>query len=422
MKIAIIGTGIAGMGVAWLLNQKHEITVFEKNDYVGGHSNTVSGAHPDVDTGFIVYNEWTYPNLIALFDYLGVERVKTDMSFAASLDEGAFEYSSNHLLGQISNVFKPSFHAMWLDLIRFYKTAPKVLSENDNLSLGQYLERENYSKSFIERHILPMAGAIWSTGANDIRDFPIKSFVRFFINHGLFILDVKKRPQWWTVEGGSRCYVEKLIEPFRDRILLNTPVKTIKRLDDHVLVNGERFDHVIIAAHSDQALGMLEDLTHEEKSVLKMFPYSENVAYLHTDSSLMPKRKKVWASWNYLTTTASGRVTLSYWMNLLQPFIGNEKDYFVTLNPENPPDPTKTLKKIVYDHPQYTLSALEGWDKIKTIQGKKRTWFCGAWSGYGFHEDGLSSGLAVAESIDPTVKRPWQVEEKSPAGSNSSGI
>lgn len=419
MKIAIIGTGIAGNSAAWLLNQKHDITVFEQNDYCGGHSNTVSTHHGDVDTGFIVYNEWTYPNLIALLNHLDVKTEKTDMSFAASLNDGAFEYSSDSMLGQFSNIFKPDFHRMWIDIIRFYKNAPKVLDHVDlNITLGQYLAQKNYSKSFINKHILPMAAAIWSTGADDIQNFPIQSFVRFFENHGLFVLDFKKRPQWRTVTGGSKSYVKKLTAPFKDKIRFKTPVTNIQRFKDHVLVNSEKFDHVIIATHSNQALDMLSDANEDELNVLNAFLYSENTAYLHTDESMMPKRKKIWASWNYLTTTKNGRVTLSYWMNRLQPFIGNDQDLFVTLNPETPPAENKTLTKIIYHHPQFTLSALDGWGKIKSIQGVRRTWFCGAWCGYGFHEDGLSSGLAIAESIDSSCKRPWNIPEKSPAGKN----
>lgn len=422
MKIAVIGTGIAGNGAAWLLHRGgHDIAVFETNDYIGGHSNTVSGDHPDVDTGFIVYNEWTYPNLIALFSELGVETMPTDMSFAASLNGGALEYSGDHLFGQKMNLFKPSFHRMWIDLIRFYKTAPKAVDEGDDITLDQYLQREDYSKSFIDYHILPMAAAIWSTGADDIGAFPIKSFVRFFVNHGLFHLNHAKRPQWHTIKGGSKCYVEKLVAPFQGKIRLNTPARSVKRYEHHVEVNGEIFDHVVIAAHSDQALEILEDANPSERRVLGAFPYTENTAYLHTDEVLMPKRRKIWSSWNYLTTTKEGRVTLSYWMNRLQPFIGTAQDYFVTLNPETPPDPAKTFKTITYHHPQYTLDALAGWDQIKTIQGVNRTWFCGAWCGYGFHEDGLSSGLAVAEKIDPSNTRPWSITESSPAGSHAIG-
>lgn len=421
MKIAVIGTGITGNSAAWLLNQSHEVEVFEAGAYVGGHSNTVSGdAHADVDTGFIVYNEWTYPNLIALFEHLGVETVPTDMSFAASLDGGALEYSGDALFGQWRNFFRPSYYRMLLDIVRFYKHAPSLLEGDDApMSLGEYLTAEKYSQAFIDYHILPMAAAIWSTGTEDVRNFPAASFVRFFVNHGLFLL--KDRPRWHTVVGGSRRYVEKLTAGFRDKVHLNNPVTKVLRKDDGVEITDSKgvvrvYDHVVIATHSDQALKVLEDASDEEAAVLGAFPYAPNVAYLHEDVALMPKRRSVWSSWNYLTTNADQSVCLSYWMNKLQPFVG-EKDLFVTLNPPEPPAEDKTFAVIPYDHPQFTMGAIEGWEKIKDIQGVRRTWFCGAWCGYGFHEDGITAGLAVAEAIGG-VKRPWDVVDKSPAGEN----
>lgn len=424
MKIGIIGTGITGNSAAWLLNKNHDITVFEGNDYIGGHSNTVSGEeHNDVDTGFIVYNEWTYPNLIALFEHLEVKTIPTDMSFAASLNNGKLEYSGDAMFGQISNCFKPSYYKMLLDIVRFYKNAPKLLDNNEqNISLGEYLKQEKYSKAFINHHILPMAAAIWSTGADDVQNFPAASFVRFFVNHGLLLL--KDRPQWHTVQGGSKQYVKKLTADFQDKIMLNTAAKQITRQENHVEIidsNGKShtFDQIIIACHSDQALNLLKDATKEETSTLSAFPYAPNTAYLHTDKSLMPIRKKIWSSWNYFTSNKDPKnksVALTYWMNKLQPFIG-DKDLFVTLNPPTPPAKDKIIKVIEYDHPQFTMSAINGWDQIKHIQGVNRTWFCGAWCGYGFHEDGISAGLAVAEQVGGE-KRPWDVTDKSPAGHN----
>lgn len=418
MKIAVIGTGISGNTAAWLLSQNHDVHVFEQNDYIGGHSNTVSiNGYPATDTGFIVYNEWTYPNLIALFDHLNVETCKTDMSFGVSLNQGVLEYSGDKIFAQKRNFLNPRFYQMLFDITRFYKKAPEILNNEKyhSLTLQEYLELENYSQAFIDHHLLPMAAAIWSTGKDTVSEFPAASFVRFFINHGLLLL--KGRPQWRTVVGGSRSYVDKLTAPFKDKIRLNTKVKSIKRFDGHVEIDGEQFDHVIIASHSDQALSMLEDPSAEEKNILGAFPYAENVAFLHTDTKLMPQRKSVWSSWNYLTTSKNGNVCVTYWMNKLQPFIGNEQDLFVTLNPDQEPAPDKTLKKITYHHPQFKRSALRGWGDIHEVQGKKRTWFCGAWCGYGFHEDGLSSGLSVAEQVG-NVKRPWTIEEKSPAGDN----
>lgn len=422
MKIAIIGTGIAGNSASWLLNKSHDITVYEQNDYVGGHSNTASiSGHPSIDTGFIVYNEWTYPNLIALFNHLNVGVEKTDMSFGVSLDQGRTEYSGDYLFAQKKNIFNLPFLMMVRDILRFYKQAPDYLKSNEpDLSLGDFLKKYHYSQGFIDYHILPMAAAIWSTSAEDVRQFPARSFIRFFKNHGLLLL--KNRPQWWTVKGGSRNYVQKLTESFQDKIKTGSKVVSIERQENGVLVtdqNGhaELYDQAVLSCHSDQALHMLKDASEEERAVLSAFPYAPNKAYLHQDESLMPKNKKTWSSWNYLTTTKDGRVVLTYWMNKLQPSIGQDQNYFVTLNPETRPQ--NILYETDYDHPQYRMSALQGWEKIKVVQGKNKIWFCGAWCGYGFHEDGLSSGLAVAESIGPD-KRPWGIsEEKSPAGTHS---
>ncbi len=423
MKIAIIGTGITGNAAAWLLNKNHDITVYEQNDYIGGHSNTVEGkAHPAVDTGFIVYNEWTYPNLIALFRHLGVKTEKTDMSFGVSINHGKVEYSGDKIFGQLSNFLRPRFYKMLLDIVRFYKTAPEFLDRPTEISLGEYLENNKYSQGFIDHHILPMAAAIWSTGTQDVRDFPAESFIRFFVNHGLFRL--KDRPQWWTVSGGSREYVKKLTADFKDKIKTNCAVTKITRTEQSVEITDitgktKKFDHVVIAAHSDQALEMLDDASAQEKQVLGAFPYAPNTAYLHTDKRLMPFRKSVWSSWNYITSSDQG-VCLTYWMNKLQPFIGGE-NLFVTLNPPFEPDPEKTHRVIAYAHPQFTMSALKGWEKIKAIQGQNRTWFCGAWCGYGFHEDGLSAALSVAEQLGGEM-RPWSKkgvkDDKSPAGAN----
>lgn len=413
MKIAIIGSGISGNAAAWLLVPHHDVHIFEALSYSGGHSNTVSvPGYPDVDTGFIVYNEATYPNLIALFAHLGVDVDKTDMSFSVSLE--SLEYSGEALFAQKRNLLKPSYYRMLWDVVRFYKTAPEILDSAEEISLGDYLTRNHYSRGFTDHHILPMAAAIWSTDSDDIRAFPARSFVQFFVNHGLF--KFKNRPQWFTVRGGSKNYVAKLTADFKDKIRLNTPIRKVERFDEYVLVDGERFDQVIFACHTDQTLSILSDADNAERAVLEAFPYAKNTAYLHTDESLMPRRKKVWSSWNYLSSSKRG-VALTYWMNRLQPHIGKAQNLFVTLNPARLPDPDKTLKVISYAHPQFTQTALKGWASIKDIQGKNRTWFCGAWAGYGFHEDGLSSGLAVAEAL-AGIKRPWNVQEKSPAGKN----
>lgn len=421
MKIAIIGTGIAGLGAAWLLNKNHDITVYEALPRLGGHSNTVQApGTPPVDTGFIVYNEWTYPNLIALFDHLGVETEKSDMSFAVSLRQGQFEYAGDNLFVQRSNILNPGFYRMLFDIVRFYRNAPEILGSEqiEDLTLGAYLQNEKYSEAFVSRHILPMAGAIWSTGVESVGDFPLQAFVQFFVNHGL--LKLKGRPQWHTVKGGSRQYVEKISALFRDKIKTDCPAISISRADDHVTIqdkSGETkdYDHVVLACHSDEALGLLSDRDAQETEILSAFPYTANTAYLHTDEALMPRRRGAWSSWNYLSDDPENRVSLTYWMNRLQPSIGNERDIFVTLNPVDQPADQHLLQKIEYTHPHYTLNALKAWPRIKNIQARRRTWFCGAWCGYGFHEDGLSAGLAVAEALGG-ADRPWNVQDKSPAG------
>ena len=413
MRIAIVGTGITGLSAAWLLNKNHDITVFEAADRTGGHSNTVEvPGYPAVDTGFIVYNTATYPNLIALFDHLDVETCETDMSFGVSLNDRSYEYSGEALFAQKKNLLNFRHYLMIRDLIRFFKTAHEALDGPDDLTLNDYLKQKGYSRAFIDWHIYPMAAAIWSSSAMDVGAFPAKSFMRFFINHGL--LKFRERPPWRTVKGGSREYVRKLTAGYKDKIRLNSPVNVVKRYDGYVMVNDERFDHVVLACHADQSLAILNDADNSEKKVLQSFPYAPNTAYLHQDETFMPKSRKAWTSWNYLGDT-KGQVCVTYWMNRLQPFLRENTPLFVTLNPPRKPD--KVLKTLNYEHPQYTNSALEGWQEIQNIQGRKRTWFCGAWCGYGFHEDGLSAGLAVAEEISGS-KRPWTTQDVSVAGQN----
>ena len=425
MKIAIIGSGITGLSAAWLLNPHFDITVFESNDYIGGHTNTVEiPPHPAVDTGFIVYNELTYPNLIALFDHLGVVRQKTDMGFAVSLDNGRLQYSGDALFAQPKNIFKFSFWQMLFDIVRFYKTAPNILnSENNTQTLGAYLKEKKYSKAFINDHLLPMAGAIWSMSAKDTAEFPIKSFVQFFNNHGL--LRLTNRPQWWTVTGGAREYVRIITANFTNKIKLNCPVLSITRHGTTSTLTTphgtDTFDHVIFACHTDTALKILGDsATADEKNILNSIPYTENTAYLHNDPTLMPTNKKIWSSWNYFADTKDGKVFVTYWMNRLQTFLPNEQNLFVTLNPITPPAPNTVIKKIIYHHPHYSQAARTAWQNIYKIQGKQNTWFGGAWCGYGFHEDGITAGLAIAELISGK-KRPWATFDSSPAGDHIRG-
>jgi predicted NAD/FAD-binding protein len=419
--IAIVGTGISGMACAWLLAQGHRVTVYEQADRIGGHSNTVE--LPDgspVDTGFIVYNEATYPNLTALFRHLDVQTVASDMSFAASLDGGATEYAGTNLFGlfgQPANLLRPRFWSMLRDLMRLYRTAPGQaagLAERVT-TLGEWLDAEKFGVALQEDHLLPMAAAIWSCRAGRVRDYPATAFIRFCDNHGL--LRVANRPQWRTVRGGSREYVRRLTAGYADRIRLGCGVTAIQRGEAGATIHdtrGEarRFDHVVIASHADQALRMLSDADAAERDILGAFGASTNVAVLHTDPALMPRRRRVWASWNYLGRRGADEPPcVTYWMNNLQQ-LPSGKDIFVTLNPTTPPAPGTVLLSQTYEHPLFDAAAIRAQRRLWSLQGVRRTWFCGAYFGAGFHEDGLQAGLAVAEAIGG-VRRPWRVEDES---------
>lgn len=425
LKIAVIGTGIAGNSAAWLLHKTHDVTVYEKNSYVGGHSNTVTlPSGTQVDTGFIVYNTVTYPNFIALLEELKVETTESNMSFAVSLNEGKLEYSGdsiNTLFTQRRNLLNLRFHRMWLDIVRFYREAPKFLERQPQttMTLGEYLTRENYGDGFIADHLLPMGAAIWSMTKDGMENFPLSSFIRFFKNHGL--LKLANRPAWRTVTTGSQAYVSRLTAGFADRIRRNCPVTRVERMGEQVCVRDagggvDFFDHVIIAAHADEALAMLAAPTADETRILSALRYSENRAYLHQDDALMPRRRKAWASWNYLGINegASPGVSLSYWMNRLQALPAAEP-LFVSLNPLAPPK--AVLQEMLYHHPVFDKAAIEAQQQVGQLQGRQRVWFCGSYCGYGFHEDALASGLAVAENFG--VKRPWTIEESSPAAANT---
>ncbi|WP_441239320.1 NAD(P)/FAD-dependent oxidoreductase [Bradyrhizobium sp. 930_D9_N1_4] len=420
-RIAVIGTGISGMSAAWLLSQRHDVTVYEQDGRLGGHSNTVEVSTPDgavpVDTGFIVYNEKTYPNLTALFAHLGVPTHPSEMSFAVSLEDAALEYSGtslNGLFAQRSNVFRPRFWSMLGDLWRFYREAPRDLSSLDDFSsLEQYLDAGQYGEVFRSDHLLPMAAAIWSASPSLMLQYPAASFIRFHDNHGL--LRLRNRPQWRTVVGGSRNYVDALTHRFRDRVHLARGVAAIRRHRDGVDVRDrgghtDQFDEVVIATHADQALALLDEPTAHERSVLGAFRYSQNRAVLHSDPVLMPQRKAAWASWNYIGgrgTTNSPTVT--YWMNALQQ-LPTSQNLFVTLNPSA--EPKQVLHEEFYDHPIFDAAAMSAQRRLWSLQGQDRTWFCGSYFGAGFHEDGLQSGLAVAETLGD-VRRPWRVENES---------
>lgn len=424
LKIAVIGSGISGLSSAWLLNQNHDVTLFEKDDRPGGHSNTVEVNFADanslaVDTGFIVFNPVNYPNLVKFFDQLQVESVETEMSFAVSMDQGQLEYSGtslNGLFAQRRNLLRPIFWKLIRDLLHFYKHSDSFVKNpaNAHLSLGELLHQQGYSHAFIHQHLIPMGAAIWSTPADKMLDYPALTFLRFCQNHGL--VQLTDRPQWRTVVGGSREYVNKIIHELKNPIRLNSHIHRIHRHNGQVILEDlhgkrETFDHVVMACHADQALEMLAAPTHDEQQLLKHFPYQRNRAILHSDATLMPKRRTAWASWNYLASTAADQtadVSVTYWMNRLQ-HLPEEKPLFVTLNPVDEPEEGSIHRSFLYDHPAFNLESVAAQEKLWNLQGVQNTWYCGAWFGYGFHEDGLQSGLAVAEALGG-MKRPWHLD------------
>lgn len=411
------------MSAAWLLSQRHDVTLYEKADRLGGHSNTVTvptslGATP-VDTGFIVYNDVTYPNLVALFDHLGVPTKRSDMSFGVSLNGGRTEYSSvgaSAFLCGGRNLISPRFWSMTFDLLRFYKNAPLELlnTRHDLISLGEYLEQRSYGEAFKRDHLLPQAAAIWSASMTEIHHYPACAFVRFFENHGL--LKLKGRPHWSTVDGGSRAYVAKLTAPYADKARLNCGAVSVRRDKTGAWVRdahgqAHHYDNVVIATHADEALAMLDDPTPRERALLGAFRYAKNRAVLHTDEALMPRRKPLWASWNYVGDNPDGGCIVSYWMNKLQR-INSREQLFLTLNPRTMPRNETILYETSYDHPLFDASAIRAQEQIWSLQGVNSTWFCGAHFGAGFHEDGLQAGLAVAEQLGG-VRRPWNVADES---------
>lgn len=426
LKIAVVGAGISGMSAAWLLSRRHDVTVYEAEGRLGGHSHTVEAPTRDgpvpVDMGFIVYNEANYPNLVALFEHLGVPTKDSDMSFGVSLDGGNLEYGGNDLFtlfAQWRNLVRPRFWGMLRDVLRFYREAPGHACALDSrmTSLGDYLGEAGYGRAFQEDHLLPQAAAIWSAPSAAIRSYPAASFIRFCENHGL--LQILDRPTWRTVEGGSRAYVSRLTAAYADRVRLGRGVAAIRRTPDGVMVRDasgavEAFDHVVIAAHADQGLALLEDPTAKESALLGAFSYTRNQAVLHTDTSLMPRRRKTWSSWNYVGESRAGgdrELCVTYWMNKLQGLPAHTP-LFVTLNPVRAPDPTTILRSEVYEHPLFDADAVRAQRQLWSLQGEGRTWWCGAYFGAGFHEDGLQSGLAVAEALGG-VRRPWTVEAES---------
>lgn len=418
-RIAVIGSGISGLSAAWLLSQRHEVSLFEAQDRLGGHSNTVDTPAGPIDTGFIVYNEATYPNLTALFAHLKVPTKSSDMSLGVSLDNGRLEYSGDtlsSLYAQPRNLLSIRFWSMLRDLLRFYREAPGHAGALEDVSLHDYLTAQDYGTAFRDDHLYPMAAAIWSTPAAEIGAYPAAAFIRFCTNHGL--LQLRDRPLWRTVDGGSRAYVNRLAAAFDGHIHLNRPIRSVRRTGIGVEITDgmgmmQRFDQVVLATHADQALALLADPSSAERSVLGAFRYTDNEAVLHTDVSLMPQRRKVWSSWNYLSRQDGNRRQLSvtYWMNRLQDIPGRTP-YLVTLNPLSEPNPASVIRRERYTHPRFDIEALGAQKRLWSLQGLGHTWYCGAHFGAGFHEDGLQAGLAVAEALGG-VRRPWQVKDES---------
>ena len=409
MKIAIIGGGIAGNVVAHHLHRAHDITVFESASHVGGHTHThdveLDGERHQIDTGFIVFNDWTYPNFIALLNELGVESQPSAMSFSVRNELSGLEYngtSLNSLFAQRWNVLRPSFHRMIRDILRFNREAPQILDSKEEFSLGDYLAREGYARPFIDNYLIPMGAAIWSTDPARMLAFPARFFVRFFHNHGM--LSVDERPQWRAIRGGSARYVEKLVAPFRDRIRLNAPVQSVRRMPGHVLVKtrdaeAERFDYAFLACHSDQALRLLADASPLERDVLGAIPYQPNQAVLHTDTSLLPRKKLAWAAWNYHVGADQDSAKLTYNMNILQN-LKSRHTFCVTLNRTADIAPGKIIKRLSYDHPLYTPAGVAAQQRQHEVNGVNRTFYCGAYWRNGFHEDGVVSALAALKHFE----------------------
>jgi predicted NAD/FAD-binding protein len=408
MRIAIVGAGVSGLVVAHLLHREHEITVFEAGDYAGGHTNTIRVDTPNethhVDTGFIVFNDRNYPNFKRLLGRLGVASQPSTMTFSVSDGIGDFEYngsSPNGLFAKRTHLVTPSFHRMIADLARFHRSARELLgTPGDGPSLGEWLEQRRFSRAFVERLIVPQAAAVWSADPRQMWSFPARFMVEFFDNHGM--LGFRDRPRWRAVRGGSARYVEAMTAPWRDRLRLSAPVEAISRSGDGVLVKArgaepERFDEVVLATHSDQALSLLTDATPAEHEILGAIPYQENEAVLHTDMRMLPRRRRAWASWNYhLLEAPSGRATVTYHMNRLQS-LRAEREFCVTLNRTAAIAPEKVIRTISYAHPVYTAEGVRAQARVAEISGRIHTHFCGAYWGWGFHEDGVRSALGVAE-------------------------
>ena len=406
MKIAVVGSGISGLSAAFYLSKKYKVDLFEQDDHFGGHSYTYdikkNNKTIPVDLGFIVFNELTYPNLIKFFSELSVPYEKSDMSFSVSIQDSNIEYGGRGLKAIFANklnVFNLNFLRMIKEIISFYQTAPTLIKKDLNKeTLGSYLDKSNLSKYFIEYHIIPMVAAIWSMPFKKARDMPLKLFLNFFINHGLFKL--KNRPQWYTVTNRSRSYVKKVLSKISGEVFKHYKVTEINRNEDNVRINigseHMNYDQVVLASHADQSLEILKDSSEEEKRILSKFKYVSNVAILHTDERLMPKRKLAWSSWNSISK--GNQTCVTYWLNNLQN-LKCDNNFFLTLNPIYKISNNDIIKKVDFTHPYFNLETLKHQKDLNLLQGKKRTWYCGSYFGYGFHEDGLKSTINLIENF-----------------------
>jgi predicted NAD/FAD-binding protein len=414
--LAVIGAGITGLAAAWLLRERFDVTIYEAEARAGGHADTqtpmIDGAQVPVDTGFIVFNDRNYPNLVGFFAALGVVTHDSDMSFGVSKDSGAFEYAggtAGQLLAQPANLLKPRFWRMLRDILRFNRAAPALLLSGSRQSFGDYLAAQNYSAAFVENYILPMGAAIWSASLAGIKAFPARQFIQFFANHGL--LTVNDHPQWRTVTGGSKTYVERVLRDLPG-VGFSAAVTSVRRTGGGIEIDAAGASRVFAAAvccaHADQTLAMLHEPTAAERKILGGIKFQDNAAVLHQDETLMPKRRRAWAAWNFLSKPGAGEsaaVCLTYWMNRLQG-MRTRNALLVTLNAPLPIDPAKILLRKTYRHPQFDQAAIDAQEALPEIQGKDRIWFAGAWTGFGFHEDGIASAVNVANALG--VRAPWQ--------------